>query len=156
MTIRKMTAADYPAALELFVALDKLHLDARPDWFTEREKEAVFPQEHFAAGVADPECLFLGAFDSQGAMCGLVRATLWQDSGMVKGLKNVCLDNVYVVPEYRRQGIAGKLYHAVESWAKEQGAGRMELHVWDFNKDALRAYESWGMKPQRYVLEKKL
>ncbi len=156
MTIRKLTASDYPAALELFFALDKLHADSRPDWFAERKKEDVFPQEHFDAGVADPGCLFLGAFDDGDAMCGLVRATLWQESGMVKGLKNVCLDNIFVVPEYRRRGIAGELYRAVETWAREQEAKRIELHVWGFNEAALRAYESCGMKPQRYVLEKLL
>ncbi len=155
MIIRKLTAADYSAAIELFFCLDQLHVEARPDWFRDREKATVFPQEHFEAGVADPDFLFLGAFADE-KLVGLARATLWQDSGMVKGLKNVCLDNIYVVPEYRHQGVSSKLYATVEEWAVAQQAQRLELHVWDFNKDALAAYAAWNFRPQRYVLEKKL
>ena len=65
-------------------------------------------------------------------------------------------DESYILPEYRRRGIAAKLFAEVESWAKEQGAIRMELHTWDFNKGAIAMYEAMGMTPQRYVFEKKL
>ncbi len=155
MDIRKLNETDYPAALELFCALDDIHTEARPDWFCQREKNEIFPQDAFIAGVNDPDCLFLGAFAEE-KLIGLVRATLYPDSGMIKGLANVCLDNIYVLPAYRRQGVAGQLYRAVEAWAKEKEAQRLELHVWDFNHDALAAYEAWGLKPQRYVLEKEL
>ena len=98
----------------------------------------------------------LGAFDEPDNMIGLVRATLWKESGMVKTVKVVCLDDVYVVPEYRRDGIATKLFEAVEQWAREQGAARLELHTWDFNQGAIALYRAMGMTPQRYVFEKKL
>lgn len=156
METRRLTKMDYPSALELFFELDKLHADARSDWFIERSKETIFPQDAFDGGVQDPECLFLGAFDSTGTMQGLARATLWQDSGIVKGLKNVCLDNIYVRPQFRHRGIASALYRAVELWAREIGAKRVELHAWAFNETAMAAYQAWGLKPQRYVLEKNL
>ncbi len=156
MEIRKLNEADYPAFLELFYALDQLHVEARPDWFQPRAKEDIFPQDAFVSGVRDPECLFLGAFDSRDTLVGIVRATLWDKSGMVEGLKNVCLDNIYVLPAFRRQGIAGQLYQAVADWARKQKAQRLELHVWDFNQDALAAYKAWQFMPQRYVLEQNL
>ena len=53
-------------------------------------------------------------------------------------------------------GIAKKLFLEVENWAREKGAVRLELHVWDFNRDAMALYTAMGMTPQRYVLEKKL
>ena len=154
MTIRNLTETDYPQMLELFRALDQLHVDARPDFFIHRED--VYPQEHYNAAVSDPECLLLGAFDAQEKMLGVVRATLWSESGMVKGLKTVCLDNIYVVPEQRRSGIASKLFEKTEQWAREQGAVRLNLQVWDFNKDALALYQALGMSPRNYTLEKKL
>ncbi len=155
MMIRKLAAADYPAALELFCSLDQLHVEARPDWFRERENAEIFPQAAFDAGVEDPECLFVGAFSDE-KLIGLVRATLWKESGMIQDLRNVCLDNIYVLPDYRHRGIATKLYASVEEWAVAQQAQRIELHVWDFNKDALAAYTTWNFHPQRYVLEKEL
>lgn len=119
-------------------------------------QEDVFPQEAFEANMINPECLMLGAFDEPDNMIGLVRATLWKESGMVKTVKVVCLDDIYVVPEYRRDGIATKLFEAVEQWAREQGAARLELHTWDFNQGAIALYCAMGMTPQRYVFEKKL
>ena len=104
MIIRKLTPADYHGMLVLYRELDQFHVDARPDFFVRQED--VFPQEAFEANMINPECLMLGAFDEPDNMVGLVRATLWKESGMVKTVKVVCLDDVYVVPEYRRDGIA--------------------------------------------------
>lgn len=155
MEIRKLTAADYDQLIVLYNGLDALHVQARPDYFVPREKEAVYPRDAFLHNLDYPGGLELGAFDGE-TLVGVVRATLWEDSGMVKGLKWVCLDDIYVLPEQRRRGIAAALFAEVEAWAKEQGAARLELHAWDFNKGAIAMYEAMGMAPQRYVLEKKL
>lgn len=140
--------------LVLYKALDEFHVEARPDYFVHRDE--VYPREHYNAAIVDPECLLMGAFDSDEKIVGIVRATLWQESGMVKTIKTVCLDNIFVVPQYRRSGIGAKLFDAVEQWAREQGAARLDLHTWDFNKSAVAMYRAMGMTPQRYVFEKKL
>ena len=75
---------------------------------------------------------------------------------MVKGIKTVCLDNIYVLPDHRRHGIAKELFRRVEAWAKDQGAVRLDLHTWGFNKNAIALYRLMGMTPQRYVFEKML
>ena len=154
MELRKLTSADYAEMLALYKALDEFHVEARPDYFVHRDE--VYPREAYEANLANPICFDAGVFDEQGRMIGLVGATLWNESGMVKGVKTVCLDNIYVLPEYRRRGIAAKLFNAVEQWAKEQGAVRLDLHTWGFNKDAISLYRAMGMTPQRYVFEKML
>ncbi len=154
MELRNLTQADYSAMLALYQQLDHMHVEARPDYFVDREE--VYPREHYDAAVADPECLLMGVFDEKESLVGTVRATLWKESGMVKTIKTVCLDDIFVLPEFRRRGVASMLFSAVERWAKEQGAVRLDLHVWDFNKDALALYRAMGMTPQRYVFEKAL
>lgn len=154
MEIRKLTEFDYTAMLELYRKLEEFHVQARPDYFVRRED--VYPREHFLANIANPICLELGAFEPDGRMVGFVEATVWNESGMVKDVKTVCLDNIYVLPEYRRRGIAAKLFAEVEGWAKAQGAIRLDLHTWDFNRDAIALYRAMGMQPQKYVFEKKL
>lgn len=141
--------------MELYAALDDLHAKARPDCCVLREGEETYPREAYAQNLADPEVLQLGTFDGE-RLVGVVRATLWNESVMVKGLKIVCLDNIYVMPAYRRRGIAAKLFAAVEAWAKEQGAVRLDVYTWDFNKGAIAMYQAMGMTPQQYVFEKKL
>ena len=155
MEIRKLGESDFDQVIELYAQLDEFHVQARPDCFVHREKDKIYPKDAFVHNLAYPGSVDLGAFEGEQLM-GIVSATLWEESNMRKDLKTVCLDNIYVLPTYRRRGIAAKLFAAVESWAKEQGAIRLELHTWDFNKGAIAMYEAMGMTPQRYVFEKKL
>lgn len=153
--IRKLVESDYDQVIELYSQLDEFHVQGRPDCFVYREKDVIYPKDAFIHNLAYPGSLDLGAFDG-GRLIGFVSATLWEESNMRKDLKTVCLDNIYVLPTYRRRGIAAKLFEEVESWAKEQGAIRLDLHTWDFNKGAIAMYEAMGMTPQRYIFEKEL
>ena len=153
--IRKLVESDYDQVIELYTQLDEFHVQARPDCFVHREKEKMYPKDAFLHTLAYPGSRDLGAFEGD-RLIGFVSATLWEESNMRKDLKTVCLDNIYVLPSYRRRGIAAKRFAEVEAWAKEQGAIRLELHTWDFNKGAIAMYKAMGMTPQRYVFEKNL
>ena len=155
MEIRKLTEFDYDMVIELYKELDEMHVQARPDYFVHRDKDKIYPKDAFIHNLAYPGGLELGAFENE-QLIGIVSATLWEESGMVKNVKTVCLDNIYILPTYRRKGVATRLFAEVELWAKEQGAIRLELHTWDFNQKAIAMYQAMGMTPQRYVFEKKL
>ena len=155
MEIRKLKDSDYEMVIELYRELDELHVQTRPDCFVHRGKDEIYPRDAFLHNLSHPGVLQLGAFENE-QLVGVVRASLWEESGMVKDIKTVCLDNIYVLPAWRRKGIAAKLFTEVELWAKEQGALRLDLHVWDINKNAIAMYQAMGMTPQRYVFEKKL
>ena len=155
MEIRKLTESDYDMVSERYMELDEFHVQARPDYFVHRDKDKIYPKDAFVHNLSYPGSLDLGAFDGE-QLVGIVRATLWEESGMVKDVKTVCLDNIYVLPAYRRKGVATKLFAEVELWAKEQGAIRLDLYTWDFNKNAIAMYQAMGMTPQQYVFEKKL
>lgn len=62
----------------------------------------------------------------------------------------------FVLSEYRRQGIATKLFEQIKEISKDIGAKRIDLTVWQFNKSAFDFYKSLGMKEQRTVLETRL
>lgn len=155
MEIRNLRESDYDMVIELYKELDDFHVQARPDCFVRRDKDEIYPKDAFVHNLSHPGVLQLGAFEHE-QLVGVVRASLWEESGMVKGIKTVCLDDIYVLPNYRRRGVATRLFAEVESWAKEKGAVRLDLHTWDFNRNALAMYKAIGMTPQRYVLEKKL
>ena len=155
MEIRKLTQSDYDRVIELYKEMDELHVQARPDCFVHRDKEEIYPKDAFVHNLSHPGVLELGAFENE-QLVGFVRASLWEESGMVKDVKTVCLDDIYVLPACRGKGVATRLFAEVEVWAKEQGAVRLELHTWDFNKNAIAMYQAMGMTPQRYVFEKKL
>ena len=146
--IRRLTKEDYPAALVFFDALDEMHCNARPDCFQKRE--ISYPYDAFLQVISEPDCLMIGAFEET-KMLGLIRASVWREKTV-----SVCVDNLFVNPASRRRGIASALMKAVDDWAREKEAQRIELHVWDFNRDALFLYQKLGMTPQRYILEKEL
>ena len=153
MDIRKLTESDYDMVIELYGELDEMHVQARPDYFVHRDRDEIYPRDAFIQNLSYPGGLELGAFEN-GQLVGFASATLWEESGMVKDVRTVCLDNIYVLPACRRKGIAAKLFAEVELWAKEQGAIRLDLYTWDFNKSAIAMYQAMGMTPQRYIFEK--
>ena len=149
--LRRLAEADYPAVAGLWDALEDLHVQARPKFF----QAVPFPKENYDALIADPECLLLGAFCAD-RLVGFLRATLYVGDGADKTARTVSFDNIYVLEEHRRGGVASALCEELERWSKEQGAKRIDLTVWGFNENALAFYRTLGMKPQRYVLEKEL
>ena len=155
MEIRKLAGSDYDKVVKLYQELDELYVQARPDFFVSRDKDEVYPKDAFIQNLANPDVMQLGVFDDE-QIVSVVRATLWKESGMVKDIRTVCLDDIFVLPAYRRRGIAAKLFTEVETWAKEQGAVRLDVYTWDFNKGAVAMYQAMGMTPQQYVFEKKL
>ena len=148
MFIRRLTKEDYSTALTFFDALDEMHCIARPDCFQKRD--IAYPLDAFLQVISEPDCLMIGAFEEM-EMLGLLRASVWREKTV-----SVCVDSLYVKPAFRRKGIASSLMKAAEDWAGEKEALRIELHVWDFNRDALSLYQKLGMTPQRYILEKDL
>jgi ribosomal protein S18 acetylase RimI-like enzyme len=63
------------------------------------------------------------------------------------------IQSVYILPQYRRQGIYGKLYQAVKDLAKEQGgAASFRLYVENENTPAQRTYEALGMEQSHYLM----
>jgi len=59
----------------------------------------------------------------------------------------IYLEDLFVVPARRGQGIGQALLKALARTAVERGCGRLEWAVLDWNRDAIRFYERLGAKP---------
>ncbi|RSL68946.1 hypothetical protein CEP54_002548 [Fusarium duplospermum] len=62
------------------------------------------------------------------------------------GRSGVCLEDLYVAPEYRRRGYARDLIQAIAKEANELGCSRMEWQCYKDNHRALQFYQSLGAK----------
>jgi GNAT superfamily N-acetyltransferase len=60
------------------------------------------------------------------------------------GRRGLWLEDLYVRPEYRRQGCAKALLRALAGLARERGCGRFEWAVLDWNTPAIEFYQSLG------------
>ncbi|PSB46155.1 GNAT family N-acetyltransferase [Chamaesiphon polymorphus] len=54
------------------------------------------------------------------------------------------LEDVFVRPEYRRQGVGKALMTSVAKIAHDRGCGRLEWSVLDWNQNAIEFYQSLG------------
>ncbi len=130
----------------------------REDWirlnvaFFEEENEGaddprVFPDE--------PEEHFSKAFDALFSQPGC-ELFLWEEDGHKvafatvvsfphawSGGKTVLLDDLYVLPAYRRRGIGAQFMKATEAWGRQIGAKRLCLLVEPHNPSK-QLYEQEG------------
>jgi len=56
----------------------------------------------------------------------------------------IYLEDLFVLPDYRRRGIATALLKHLANYAVSQGCGRFEWSVLDWNKDAIAVYKKLG------------
>lgn len=61
----------------------------------------------------------------------------------------IYIEDVFVDPVFRRKGIAKALFVALAQKAQEEGCGRVEWSVLDWNAPAIRFYESLGAVPMK-------
>lgn len=66
------------------------------------------------------------------------------------------VQNLYVVPERRGEGIGSELLTAAESELAESGAERISLEALVGNDEARRFYEAHGYTPHRIEFEKRV
>jgi len=61
-----------------------------------------------------------------------------------RGRRGIWLEDLFVLPERRRNGVGRALLDRVVSLAKERRCGRVELSVLDWNQPAIDFYRSYG------------
>ena len=59
-------------------------------------------------------------------------------------LPTLYLEDIFILPEYRKRGIGGKLFRHCYRRAKSNHCGRMEWVVLDWNRNAIRFYDRIG------------
>ncbi len=152
MMIRDMKLEDYDAVDTLMQQLHKIHVNGRPDLYVEMEHP--YSKEELTEKIYNKEVITLAA-EEENRIVGLCIVVIRHRSGMVN-MKTAYVDDLVVDQSYQHRGIAKSLFQKAEERAKALGAERMDLTVWSFNENALKFYQSIGMVPQRYILEKPL
>ena len=146
--IRKLTINDFEIVESVIAKLHKIHVDNRPDFYIEN-KHPINKKEYKA--MLNNQYKINIAYIVDDKIVGVCLATIKD-----KIEKSIYIDEIFVLEEFRHQGIATKLYKQVESIANNIGAKRIDLTVWQFNNTAINFYKSLGMKTQRIVLETRL
>ena len=74
-------------------------------------------------------------------------ALYFQSFSTFLGRPGLYLEDIFVKPEWRKQGLGRMLLSRLARIAVERGYGRMEWSVLNWNEMALRVYRAAGAKP---------
>ena len=136
--ITPVTPAEVPTLLELIRELARFeHLEHEVEATAESLQQALFgPQP--AAGAL----LARSAGAPGGEVAGY--AIYFFTFSSFVGRAGIWLEDLYVRPPFRKQGLGRKMIEAVARIGVERGCGRFEWTALDWNEHALNFYKSLG------------
>lgn len=73
-------------------------------------------------------------------------AIIFETYSSFLALPTLYLEDIFVLPEHRKEGVGMKLFRKCLTEALERGCGRMEWVVLDWNKNAVRFYDRLGAR----------
>lgn len=133
-TIRRAKPGDESAIFELIRALAEYeHLSHAVAGSAERLGQDLF--------AATPTVEALVA-EADGGLCAFALFFASYSTFLTK--PGLYLEDLFVLPAYRRRGIGKALLRTLGRLAHQRGSGRLEWSVLDWNTDAIAFYESLG------------
>lgn len=151
--IRRAKESDIEVIDKLLFEVHKVHSDARPDLFkqgakkyTDEELKTIISDENTPVFVAERAEEVLGY-----AFC--IHKQFLNNNNMTD-VKTLYIDDLCVDEPARGQHIGTLLYEYVINYAKEHGYYNVTLNVWADNTNAVKFYESIGLKIQKIGMEK--
>ena len=140
---------------ELRKQVNDLHVEGKPEVFKAGFNDEL--RDYIYNIWDDPEQEIVVA-DLDGTICGFAvfhhivkPATPFMYERDFIDVDEFCVDK-----DYRRQGVASEMITFIRNYAKEKGFNRIELNMWEFNRDALAFYETVGFKTYRRYMEMKV
>ena len=155
MEIRLATKTEIPGMIDLLQQVGEVHHQIRPDLFrcgAQKYSEADLEQL-----LEDPSRPIFGALE-EGNLLGYCFCIIEEvkDNPVLCDTKTCYIDDLCVDENCRGRGIATKLYDHVCSYARSIGCSSITLNVWCGNDNAMKFYESRGMKPRKIYMEASL
>ncbi|NHN41440.1 GNAT family N-acetyltransferase [Halorubellus sp. JP-L1] len=106
--------------------------------------------------IGDAAAVAAGTLDDSARFAGYAYAELGDSPPVFARGDPVTVLELYVRPEYRGDGLATDLLDTVESWGREHGRERVELHVHARNDAANGLYEVRGYETFMHKRRKSL
>ena len=138
ITLRRAERADAEAVIGLIIALAEFENLPPPD--AEAQARLV---EHGFGDSPQFEVLLAEVLGAQGPVG---YALLLQTYSTFLAQPTLHLEDVFVLPEYRKRGIGKALLRRCVQAAYERGCGRLEWTCLDWNTNAQALYERMGAR----------
>ncbi len=143
MTIRPASVSDGSAVVELWSSLMAEQHEIDPTFCVSADAAERWLND-FREWVEAPDVRRIVVAESDGDLVGFASCQLWWPPPVYKQVLEVYLDELYVIPTYRRQGIGSQLLTDVADWARDKEAARIRLGTLAANKDAVEFWKKKG------------
>ena len=132
--------------------VNDVHVQGKPEVFKPGFSEEL--QNYIYSIWQDPEQEIVVA-DKDGEICGFsILHHIYKPENPFMYVRDFLdIDEFCVDEHHRREGIAMALVDFIKKYAKEKGFTRIELNMWEFNRDALAFYEAAGFETFRRYME---
>jgi ribosomal protein S18 acetylase RimI-like enzyme len=147
MDIEPGTVADADAVADLWVSLADEQTQYGSHVLPERNRSSIRDE---VARHAVSDRLFVAREDR---VAGFVTFSV-SDGGYGLDVQKGVVENIYVAPEYRGQGVGSALLDCAERRLAARGVDRVGLEAMADNEDARRFYRRHGYDVHRVELEK--
>ncbi len=141
MFVRPAKISDLAQLNKMMFCLHDEHHQQNPNLFktaTEIEQE-----KSIARYLDDPECLVFVAVDDKGVILGFVTGHFCELVSTVSApVQMGSIDELYISPQHRREGLAMKLVSRLEQSFEDYGVQQVFVEVWAFNQSAIEFYQS--------------
>lgn len=152
MTIRFAEYEDLEQVNVLRKQVNDLHVAGAPAFFKPGFADEL--RDFIYTIWQDPQKEIL-VCQREGKICGfaVLHAVSRPENPFKYEQSFVDIDEFGVDENCRRQGIASAMIAFIRDWAGEKGFRRLELNMWEFNREALAFYEAAGFSTYRRYME---
>lgn len=153
LNIRRAVSEDADTINKLLFQVLKVHSTARPDLFKAGTKKYT-DSELLSIISDDSRPIFVAEKD--GVVLGYAFCIHQQfiDNNNMTDIKTIYIDDLCVDETARGAHIGTALYEFVLKYARENGYYNVTLNVWADNVNAVKFYETLGLKIQKIGMEK--
>ncbi|MBI5229395.1 GNAT family N-acetyltransferase [Candidatus Micrarchaeota archaeon] len=112
-------------------------------------------RKYYLTELKNPNSVFFKAV-CDGKTVGFVFGTLKEGIPILKDDDYGNLNEIYLLPEFRRKGIGHRLMKSMRQWFKKKGVKWMRLYALVKNKRAQTAYKKFGFMEFRKIMRMKV
>lgn len=152
MVIRFAENQDVAGILALLRQVGRVHHELRPDLF--RDKAQKYGPSQIIAMLNDPgNPIFVAVEEDKVLGYGFCRSVCHDKHPVLTEVTSLYIDDLCVDENCRGQGIGKAIYAEILRYGKMRKCYNVTLNVWACNENALKFYESLGLKPQKIGME---
>lgn len=152
MSVRFAKERELARVNELRKQVNDLHVQGKPEIFKPGFSDEL--RDYIHAIWDDPDKEIVVA-EREGEICGfaVLHHIVRPETPFMFVRDYLDVDEFGVEEAHRREGVATEMIDFIRHFAKERGYTRIELNMWEFNRDALAFYESVGFSTYRRYME---